>query len=121
MNLDPNEREDNAPVASDHNTELGERAERPPSMAYFFPEIILAALFVLGAPIYAAQAWAGGAPLQALGFLLFAVAGGIGFGWAMLNGARWQAYLIMLAVLLLDIGIDHTLPSGMDILGVTYH
>jgi len=121
MNLAPNDREDGTSVDTNHNVGPGEKTKRPLSMAYFFPEIILAAMFVLGAPIYAAQAWAGGAPLQALGFLLVAVAGGIGFGWSMLNGARWQAYLIMLAVLLLDAGINHALPKGMNILGVTYH
>lgn len=74
-------------------------AERDAKFMLFFPEIIPAAIVLIGAPVWAISLAFQGHPLSALLLVAGVAVNAFGFFWLSRRGEKWLAYFAMLAVL----------------------
>jgi len=82
-------------------------------IAFFFPEIIGVALFVLLSPLWCARLVYQGYVVYGCLVLFIAITGTIGFVWCMIKRWRFVALLIMVAILLAFLLVLGRIPEGV--------
>lgn len=99
------------PVARADSTDSD---ERQPSLLFFFPEIIPAAIIVLAGPIWGLRLVMDHFP-QGLAYLFISISGGYAFYFCMVRRCRWLLAVVIVGVILVALGVDSSLPNDASV------